>query len=86
MIITWKYVESTDRPLDVDEVSSSTSVYLAKNIVEKQREDKDGETVTYYEYQSAVLSKAEYNMYLTEKLQSDVDFLAMMTDVDMEDE
>ena len=85
MIITWKYAESTDRPLDVDEASSSTSVYLAKNIVEKQREDKDGETIDYYEYQSAVLSKAEYNMYLTEKLQSDVDFLAMMTDVDMEE-
>ncbi len=86
MIITWKYAESTDRPLDVDEVSSPTSVYLAKDITEKQREDVDGETVTYYEYQSAVLSKAEYNMYLTEKLQSDVDFLAMMTDVDMEEE
>lgn len=85
MIITWKYAESTDRPLDVDEVSSPTSVYLAKDIIEKQREDADGETVTYYEYQSAVLSKAEYNMYLTEKLQSDVDFLAMMTDVDMEE-
>ncbi len=86
MFITWKYTESTNRPLDVDEVSSPTSVYLAKDIVEKQREDMDGETVTYYEYQSAVLSKAEYNMYLTEKLQSDVDFLAMMTDVDMEEE
>lgn len=86
MIITWKYAESTDRPLDVDEVSSPTSVYLAKDIIEKQREDTNGETVTYYEYQSAVLSKAEYNMYLTEKLQSDVDFLAMMTDVDMEEE
>ena len=86
MQLNWKYTESTGRPLDVDEVSSPTSVYLAKNIVEKQRKDTDGETVTYYEYQSAVLSKAEYNMYLTEKLQSDVDFLAMMTDVDMEDE
>lgn len=85
MLITWKYAESTDRPLDVDEVSSPISVYLAKDIAEKQREDTDGETVTYYEYQSAVLSKAEYNMYLTEKLQSDVDFLAMMTDVDMEE-
>ena len=86
MLVNWKYAESTDRPLDVDEVSSPTSVYLAKDIIEKQREDTDGETVTYYEYQSAVLSKAEYNMYLTEKLQSDVDFLAMMTDVDMEEE
>ena len=85
MLINWKYAESTDRPLDVDEVSSPTSVYLAKDIAEKQKEDTDGETVTYYEYQSAVLSKAEYNMYLTEKLQSDVDFLAMMTDVDMEE-
>ena len=86
MQLNWKYTESTGRPLDVDEVSSPTSVYLAKDITEKQREDMDGETVTYYEYQSAVLSKAEYNMYLTEKLQSDVDFLAMMTDVDMEEE
>lgn len=86
MLINWKYAESTDRPLDVDEVSSPTSVYLAKNIAEKQREDTDGETYTYFEFQSATLSKTEYNIYLTEKLQSDVDYLAMMTDVDMEEE
>lgn len=86
MQLNWKYTESTGRPLDVDEVSSPTSVFLAKDIVEKQRENSDGETYTYFEYQSATLSKTEYNIYLTEKLQSDVDYLAMMTDVDMEEE
>ena len=84
MQLNWKYTESTGRPLDVDEVSSPTSVFLAKNIVEKQREI-DGETELYYEYQCAVLSNAEYTAYLEEQNRSDIDYIAMMSDIDLEE-
>lgn len=85
MQLNWKYTESTGRPLDVDDVSSPTSVFLAKDIVEKQRENVDGEMQTYFEYQCAVLSKTEYNTYLEEQNRSDIDYIAMMSDIDLEE-
>lgn len=85
MQVNWKYTESTDRPLEVDTVSSPTSVYLAKDIVEKRRDGVDGELITYFEYQSAILSHVEYLAYIAEKERSDIDYIAMMTDVDLEE-
>ena len=85
MQVNWKYTESTVRPLEVDIVSSPTSIYLAKNIVEKQRDDMNGELTTYFEYQSAILSHVEYLAYIAEKERSDIDYIAMMTDVDLEE-
>lgn len=57
--------ESTVNPDTVDTTSSKTSVYLRRNITEKEREI-DGHTLIYYEYEEAKLTKNEYEKYVNE--------------------
>ena len=56
---TYRYSESTIRPEQV-QISGDT-VYLRKDIKESKREDMDGATVSYWTYQEAALSTAEFN-------------------------
>lgn len=56
---------STVKPEKIDMDSSKTSVYLRRNITEKEREI-DGHTLTYYEYEEAKLTKDEYKEYVNE--------------------
>lgn len=84
MTLNWKKTESTERPLEVDVESSRTTVFLRQNIKETERETKDGETVTMYEYEEAKLTHGEYAIYLAEKnaemaeMQSEaIDYLLM---------
>lgn len=87
----WYKSESTIRPDEVDTASSKKVVYLRKNIVEKQREDViDGEIQTYYEYDETKLTKEEYAEYLKglalidiEQQRADIDYLAIMTGVEL---
>ena len=66
-MMNWYKSESIVRPDEVDITSSKKVVYLRRNIVERQREDEiSGETVTYYEYDEAKLSRTEYEVYLKE--------------------
>lgn len=84
--------ESTIKPELVDIVSSKTTVYLRKNIIEKERMNEEtGESTPYYEYDEAKLTKEEYQEYLKEleivdiqKQRADIDYIALMTDVDLE--
>ena len=39
-----------------------------------------------YEFETASLSQDEYKMYLIEKERSDIDYIAMMCDVELETE
>ena len=84
MNLIWKKSECTNRPPEVDTESSKTTVYLYKDIVEKERMDEEGETVTYYECEMAKLSRSDYGIYLAEKnaemaeMQSEaIDYLLM---------
>lgn len=87
----WRKSESTARPDEVDTTSSKTTVYLRKNIEEKQREsDIDSKMQTYYEYYEAKLTKDEYAEYLKgiavidiEQQRADIDYLAIMTGVQL---
>lgn len=89
----WYKAESTEIPDEVDTTSSKTTVYLRRNIVEKQRESEfDGKMHTYYEYNEVKLTKEEYQQYLTEinitnieKQRADIDYIALMTGVDLEE-
>ena len=84
--------ESTIKPELVDTTSSKTTVYLRKNIIEKERVDEEtGESTPYYEYDEAKLTKEEYQEYLKEleivdiqKQRADIDYIALMTGVDLE--
>ena len=86
MTINYIYSQSTEKPELVDTTSSKKYVYLRKDIVETQRED-----ITYYEYQEAKLTSAEYEEYLAElsiidiqQQRADIDYLAIMLGVDLE--
>ena len=84
--------ESTIKPELVDTSSSKTTVYLRKNIIEKERIDKEtGDSTTYYEYDEAKLAKEEYQEYLKEleiidiqKQRADIDYVALMSGIDLE--
>lgn len=58
MNITWKSVESTVKPAEIDYESSPNTIYLHKNI---SSSEVDG--VTYYTYEEAKLTPAEYTVY-----------------------
>lgn len=80
--MTYYKSESTISPDTVDTTSSKTTVYLRRNITEKEREI-DGHTITYYEYEEAKLTKDEYKKYVaelsSEKTQAAIDDLKAKT-------
>ncbi len=86
MILTYKKSESNISPPLIDTTSSKKVVYLRQNIVEKQRTDElTGETYTYYEYDEAKVPKAEYQEHLQQQTRADVDYLAFMTGVSLDE-
>ena len=84
--------KSTIKPELIDTTSSKTTAYLRKNIIEKERMDKEtGDYTTYYEYDEAKLTKEEYQEYLKEleiidiqKQRADIDYIALMSGIDLE--
>ena len=84
--------ESTIKPELVDTTSSKTAVYIRKNIIEKERMDKEtGDSTTYYEYEEAKLTKEEYQEYLKEleiidiqQQRADIGYIALMSGIDLE--
>ena len=88
------YVKSSSsvKPDLIDTTSSKTTVYIRKNIIEKERMDKEtGDYTTYYEYDEAKLTKEEYQEYLKEleiidiqKQRADIDYIALMSGIDLE--
>ena len=84
--------ESTIKPELIDTTSSKTTVCIRKNIIEKERMDKEtGDYTTYYEYDEAKLTKEEYQEYLKEleiidiqKQRADIDYIALMSGIDLE--
>ena len=84
--------ESTIKPELIDTTSSKTTVYIRKNIIEKERVDEEtGESTPYYEYDETKLTKEEYKEYLKEleiidiqKQRADIDYIALMSGIDLE--
>ena len=63
MTITWNKSNSNESPALVDETSSATSVYLRKNVVERETTDEQGNKGITYDYDEAILTKEEYSRY-----------------------
>ena len=84
--------QSSVKPDLIDTTSSKTTVYIRKNIIEKERIDNEtGDSTTYYEYDEAKLSKEVYQEYLKEleiidiqKQRADIDYIALMSGIDLE--
>lgn len=67
MVLHFYKSQSTVMPDLLDTTSSKKVVYIRQNVVEKDEIDElTGENHTYYEYEEAKLTKAEYEQYLTE--------------------
>ena len=56
----WQHSGSAIYPARVDTTLSEKYVYIRKNIVETERTDTSGETITYYEYDEALVPKEIY--------------------------
>lgn len=77
--------ESMSEPELIDLDSSPTTVFVRKDIEEKTRtEEETGEVITYYSYKEAKIPKTEYNAYMNEKNQADIEYLYMMEGFDYE--
>lgn len=84
--------QSSVKPDLVDTTSSKVVVYLRQNIIENIKTDEmSGEETVFYEYDEAKLTKEEYKEYLKEleiidiqKQRADIDYIALMSGVDLE--
>lgn len=70
----------------MDLESSPTVVYIRKNIEEQQIEDMDGNLITQYVYDEAKVPQTEYAVMESEKNTANIDYIAMMTDVELPEE
>lgn len=62
----WITVEdyNPERPVEVDTVSSPTTVYLNKNITRESKTDlMTGETISFWKCERAALTRSEYEQY-----------------------
>ena len=93
MILNYVKSQSSVKPELIDTTSSKTTVYLRKNIVEVEKtNESDNTSTTFYEYEEAKLTKKEYDQYLKElsiidiqQQRADIDYIALMTGVDLEE-
>ena len=84
--------QSSVKPDLVDTTSSKVVVYLRQNIIENIKTNEiSGEETIFYEYEEAKLTKAEYREYLKEleiidiqKQRADIDYIALMSGIDLE--
>ena len=83
MQITYKHTQGSqsERPLEIDTISSKSVVYLRKNIERVEHEDEQGNVYELWEYDEAQLTSDEYSIFLQEDIQSKVEYLIMMSDL-----
>ena len=92
MVLNYYQAQSGIYPENLDTTSSKSVVYIRKNIqaVEKQNES-NGEFYTVYEYDEAKVSKEFYAQHKDEiqmefinKQRADIDYIALMSGIDLE--
>lgn len=77
MKIEWYKSESTVKPHEVDYESSPTTVYLHRKIKSYVKDD-----VTYWTYEEAKLTPAEYTVYAAEQTRQDnLAIMSALTDI-----
>ena len=89
--LEWYHSEGSREPHEVDldwappSAYSPGYAYLHKNIQYIEKEDEmTGEKRMVWDYDEAVLSRTNYAIYAAEKAQADVEYVACMTDVDLD--
>ena len=92
MKLNYTKSQSSIKPDLIDTTSSKKYVYLRQNVVEVNSiDEQSGEDRSYFEYDEAKLTKSEYEEYLKElsildiqQQRADIDYIALMTGVDLE--
>lgn len=67
MLLEFKKTYSTTEPQEIDQ-TSPTVVFINKNIHLVKKEDPEGKEYEEYEYDSAVLTKDQYEVYAVEQV------------------
>lgn len=68
-------------PQEIDTTSSRKYNYVRRNIVEVEREQEDGTTLTMYEYEETQVLKEDWGLYLDlVQAQADIEYLNMITE------
>lgn len=81
--LEWYKTESTNRPEEIDKTSSKVYNYIRRNIVETERKFED-ETVKVYEYEEMKIEKEDFDTYeKLEKQRADIDYIAVMADIEL---
>lgn len=70
--------QSADFPQEWDDASSASLTYHNTDIIAVEGEDG-----TMYEYNVTEYTKAEYEVYKQTKIRSDVDYLAVVSEVNL---
>ena len=85
--MNWKRVQGSIYPPEVDTTSSKKYNYVTNNVTEVQVEQEEGDPVILYEYDQLKINKEDWGLYLlTEKNAANIDYVAMMTDVELPEE
>lgn len=67
MALSWKKAESLIKPKEIDNKSTSSGVYVRKNIEKIISETESGETIEKYQYLECLMTEGEYNNYVLQK-------------------
>lgn len=86
----WKLVQGsqTDRPLEVDTCSSTTTVYLRRNITQVEKTEENGDVQKLWEYEECTMTQKEYasNLVLLSLLKDAVNSITSYQKQDTIDE
>lgn len=73
--------ESPSFPLELDTVSSETTVFIRENILAEKRTGMDGAITTMYVYDEKQYGREEYGELIAAQNRADIDYLSIMTGV-----
>lgn len=86
---TWYEGTSSVYPSLVDTTSSKKWVYVRRNIEEFEREDETDPTIRekFYKWEELKIRKKDYPIYQLEvQNAANLDYLAMMSDIDLDND
>lgn len=83
----WYEAEGTTRPENIDTTSSKKYNYVRKDIHTETRTDEmTGKAYTVYVWLERKIAKDDWELYkAVEKNTADIDYICMMTDIEIED-
>lgn len=85
----WRISENSDsvKPLEIDEISSNSVVYVRRNFEEITKKDMDGNEIgTAWRYEENEIQKKDWETYkeLLDNQQSIIETNQMLTDLELE--